>query len=185
MYQLFEMSDDQQKRRKKAQGLHPTSVAHVMKKGSGVDRVSEKAVMTMVDITERSIRNLAKAACKHLEISKKKTVDNKVLLSCIESMSCTFWDPVVLDQGITSKERTKGDRRKIASESCKRVFSKGCPLGKGQHQMAEKTKDALSLLVESYIKNFSDAAAEITRNGKRKTLSSSDIATAQKVKAHK
>jgi len=172
-----------QKRRKKVFGLHETSVARELKHGSRTERVSKNAVTLTVKMAEKAIKELAKKCCKSLEISKKKTVTISTLEDCIEAMDCSFWDPSTVHHAKTSKERTKGDRRSIATESCRRVFSTGCPLGKKQYQMAEDAKDALTLLTIEYVRNLGKAAGKVTEAAKRKTLSSTDVATANTIRS--
>lgn len=174
-------AEGERKKAKQTHGLKPTSVARVVKAGarpviSDVKLSSGSAAKAIV-MAEDFLVDVAKEVCRILKLSKKKTATSDLLKAALETpaLACQGVPASAARGGLKSKDRKTGSRHDIAVASAARVFSKGCPLGRGQNQMAEDAKDALPVIVERYLKSLGKDAALYAKNEGRVTVKTRDV----------
>jgi len=174
------------KKRTKSKGLQPASVAREVKAGSPLTgvRITASAVAASVTAAENTLKSLGEAVCDRLEISKKKTVTQQVLVDTInKSVSrCSGLSSARASSGLGNKDKTKKDRRTIAIASAVRVFGRGCPLGRNNHQISESAKDSLSLITSDFLQGLGRDATRYVSTAGRKTIKVTDIAAAMETR---
>lgn len=172
------MSERAERKRTQTKGLKPTSVVRELKKGSHIQkvRVTASAAEAAVKAAEVALASLGRAATKRLDISKKKTVDVDLLAAVIrEDQPCKGLSEAAARSGLGG-DRSKKDRRSIATASAMRSFAKGCSQGQGKNRTTEQAKDAMSAITEAYLHKLGADASRYAEAAGRQTIKSSDIA---------
>ena len=166
-----------ERKRTQTKGLKSTSVVRELKAGSGLDgcRVTAEAAKAAVKASENALRHLGDSASARLRIAKAKTVDKDLLAECIRhDHQCKGLSAAAAESG-RGDDRSKKDRRSIATASAVRVFATGCPLGKGSNRIRGSARDAMSAITEAYVRQLGLDSARYAKAAGRRTIKSGDI----------
>jgi histone H3/H4 len=163
-------------------GLKPTSVAKILRAGSGIDgaRISTPAVKATQDLVEGYLKELGQCASKFLTLSDKKTVNTATLEYCLETVSS-----LKNLKGLNCAARTtmgqkfKKDENKLAILSVLRCFAKGINLGKGNglFQISDDAKMGLTRVAILLVSQVGKDAGLFAINSKRKTILFNDVSS--------
>lgn len=158
---------------------HPTSVARVLKNGSGIPdvRCSGDAARNASDLVDQYLRRLGECSAQLLKLTKTKTVTRDILAQCIKSNSgCSYRGAEdILRSAKRSGDGRSRKREDIGPSTSKRAFQQGIDLGKGANRINESAKWGLAALADGYVKCLGHCAGAFVKAGKRKTISSEDI----------
>lgn len=161
---------------KKVHGLHETSVARLLKKGSaigGADRATKDAVVAAREATEECLHMLGKSCQERLTLAKRKTITKDDLVQCLRSECHLDLAKSAEDSSSERRKGSKAVRRDIAVASALRVFSKGHNL-----RTTEGAKVALSDVAAECVVQLGQHAAGYAAAGKRVTIKESDVKSA-------
>lgn len=159
----------------KREALSNGAIARLLKKGSGLDRVSQKAVDEARKLLTKKIAHVGEMAKERLAVAKRTTLKDDAKHDDVrhiaeKAFKCT---------SVRKPRDAKNDVRDLTEAGVLRVLGKTLPHGSGKAHISEGSKKELLDFAENFLYVLGHYAGSYATNAKRSGLSLSDVEAAR------